>query len=143
MIETPEGQCPVHHEFDYALVMHSGDWEAEDALVLREAQAFNTPIRAVATSQHTGELPSVTSMVEVEPRGVVVSAIKRGGEGVIVRLYNPLPHAVEASLRPGFPCEKAFAANLLEEPQKQLFWDGVEVLHIGLRSGEIATVLFT
>ena len=142
MLETPEGQCPGHHEFDYALVMHSGDWEAGDALVLREAQAFNTPVRAIATSQHTGELPSVTGMVEVDPRGVVVSAIKRSGAGVIVRLYNPLPHAVEAGLRPGFSCEKAFATNLLEEVQKQLFWDGVEPLHIGLRSGEIATVLF-
>ncbi len=142
MLETPEGQCLGHHEFDYALVMHSGGWEAEDALVLREAQAFNTPIRAIATSQHTGELPSITSMIEAEPRGVVVSAIKRSGEGVMVRLYNPLPHAVEANLRPGFSCEKAFAVNLLEEAQRQLFWDGVEPLHIGLRSGEIVTVLF-
>lgn len=144
MIETPEGQCQGHYEFDYALLMHSGGWEAEDALVLREAQAFTTPVRAIATSQHSGELPSVTSMVEVEPGGVVVSAIKRSnaGEGVIVRLYNPLPHAVEAGVRPGFRCEKAFATNLLEEAQRQLFWDGVEPLHIGLRSGEIVTVLF-
>ena len=142
MLPTPEGQCLGHAEFDYALVMHSGDWEAEEALVLREAQAFNTPLRAIATGQHAGELPSLTSMIEVEPRGLVVSAIKRSSEGVIARIYNPLPHAVEASLRPGFTCEKAFAANLLEEPQRQLFWNGREALHMGLRSGEIATVLF-
>ena len=142
MLETPEGQCLGHAEFDYALVMHRGDWEAEEALVLREAQAFNTPVRAIATGQHAGELPSLKSMIEVEPRSLVVSAIKRSGEGVIARIYNPLPHAVEASLRPGFACEKAFAANLLEEPHRQLFWNGWEPLHIGLRSGEIATVLF-
>jgi alpha-mannosidase len=142
MLPTPEGQCLGHHEFDYALVMHSGDWEAEEALVLREAQAFNMPIRAIATGKHAGELPSLTSMIEVEPRGLVVSAIKRSGDGVIVRIYNPLPHAVEASLRPGFACEKAFATNLLEEPQRQLFWNDLEPLHIGLRSGEIATILF-
>ncbi len=142
MLPTPEGQCLGHAEFDYALVMHSGDWEANDALVLREAQAFNTPLRAVATGQHEGMLPSLTSMVAVEPRGLVVSAIKRGSEGIIVRFYNPLPHAVEASVRPGFACEKAFAANLLEEPQEQLSWNGQEPLHVGLRSGEIATVLF-
>jgi mannosylglycerate hydrolase len=142
MLPTPEGQCLGHAEFDYALVMHSGDWEAEEALVLREAQAFNTPVRAIATGQHAGELPSLTSLIEVEPRSLVVSAIKRSGEGVIARIYNPLPHAVEASLRPGFACEKAFATNLLEEPQRQLFWNGWEPLHIGLRSGEIATVLF-
>jgi mannosylglycerate hydrolase len=142
MLETPEGQCLGHAEFDYALVMHSGDWEAEEALVLREAQAFNTPVRAIATGQHEGKLPPLTSMIEVEPRGLVVSAIKRSSEGVIARIYNPLPHAVEASLRPGFACEKAFAANFLEEPRQQLFWNGWEPLHVGLRSGEIATVLF-
>jgi mannosylglycerate hydrolase len=142
MLYTPEGQCLGHHEFDYALVMHSGAWEAQEALVLREAQAFNTPIRAVATDQHAGKLPSTTAMIEVEPRSLVVSAIKRSGEGVIVRIYNPLPHAVEASLRPGFACEKVFAANLLEEPGQQLFWNGLEPLHVGLRSGEIATILF-
>ena len=142
MLPTPEGQCLGHAEFDYALVMHNGDWESEEALVLREAQAFNTPLRAIATGQHEGILPSLTSMIEVEPRGLVVSAIKRGSEGIIVRIYNPLPHAVEASLRPGFACEKAFAANLLEEPQRQLFLNSQEPLHIGLRSGEIATVLF-
>ncbi len=142
MLETPEGQCLGHAEFDYALVMHSGDWEAEEALVLREAQAFNTPVRAMATGQHEGTLPSLTSLIEVEPRSLVVSAIKRSGEGMVARIYNPLPHAVEASLRPGFACEKAFAANLLEEPQRQLFLNAWEPLHIGLRSGEIATILF-
>lgn len=142
MLATPEGQCLGHHEFDYALVMHSGDWQAEDALVLREAQAFNMPVRAVATGQHTGALPSTASMIEVEPRGVVVSAIKRAAEGVIVRIYNPLPHAVEASLRPGFACEKAFETNLLEERGQQMSFTGNEPLRVGLHSGEIATILF-
>ncbi len=142
MLETPEGQCLGHAEFDYALVMHRGGWEAEEALVLREAQAFTTPVRAIATGQHEGILPSLKGMIEVEPRSVVVSAIKRSSEGVMARIYNPLPHAVEASLRPGFACEKAFAANLLEEPHRQLFWNGREPLHTGLRSGEIATILF-
>jgi alpha-mannosidase len=86
----------------------------------------------------------VTGMMEVEPRSTVLSAVKRSnnGEGIIARIYNPLPHAVEASLRPGFVCEKAFVANLLEEAQEQLFWNGGEPLHIGLRSDEIATILF-
>jgi len=141
---TPEGQCLGLHEFDYALVLHNGDWEVEDALVLREAQAFNTPVRVVVTEQHAGSLPSPSTLIEVEPRSLVVSAIKQHhtGEGIIVRLYNPLPHAVEAALRPGFATGKAFVTNLLEEPQEQLFWAGEEPLHIGLRASEIVTVLF-
>lgn len=152
MEHTPEGQCLGHHEFDYALVPHSGNWEAEEALVLREAQAFNTPVRALVTEQHEGQLPSRATLVEVEPRELVVSAIKQSetGQGVIVRVYNPLSHAVEASLRPGFACSKAFVANLQEEQQEQLSRNGEEgkenlqgmPLRVGLRAGGIMTILF-
>jgi mannosylglycerate hydrolase len=138
---TPEAQCLGHHEFDYALVPHSGDWESEEALVLREAQAFNTPIRVLVSEQHEGQLPSRSTLVEVEPRALVVSAIKQSetGQGVIVRIYNPLSHAVEATIQPGFACTQAFVTNLNEEPTGHP--QGVP-LHIGLRSGEIVTALF-
>jgi glycosyl hydrolase family 38 len=59
---------------------------------------------------------------------------------VIVRIYNPLSHAVEASLQPGFACTRAFVAKLDEEPETG-HPQGVP-LHIGLRAGEIVTVLF-
>jgi len=139
---TPEAQCLGHHQFDYALVPHSGDWEAEEALVLCEAQAFNTPVRALVSEQHEGQLPSQASLLEIEPRTLVVSTIKQSetGQGVIVRIYNPLSHPVEANLRPGFAYTKAFVAKLNEEivaehPQ------GLP-LHLKLRSSEIVTVLF-
>src|SRR5207302_2571123 len=98
---TPEAQCLGNQEFDYALVPHSGDWEAGEALVLREAQAFNTPVRAAVLStvsalpggqvasraeeqrgeQATPALPSRATLIEVEPRELVVSAIKRSNSG--------------------------------------------------------------
>ncbi len=137
---TPEAQCLGHHEFDYALVPHSGDWEAEEALVLREAQAFNTPIRVLVSEQHKGQLPSRSTLIEVEPHSLVVSAIKQSetGNGVIVRIYNPLSHAVEATIQPGFAYSKAFVTNLNEEPTGH----PLEVpFHIGVRSGGIVTVL--
>jgi len=138
---TPEAQCLGHHEFDYALVPHSGDWEAEEALVLREAQAFNTPMRVLVSEQHEGQLPSRSTLVEVEPRTLVVSAIKQSetGQGVIVRIYNPLSHPVEATIQPGFACSQAFVTNLNEELAEHP--QGMP-LQIGLRSGEILTVLF-
>ncbi len=141
---TPEAQCLGISEFDYALVPHSGDWEADEALALREAQAFNTPVRVVVGSQHEGALSSTSTLLAVEPRGLVVSAIKRhhGDEGMIVRVYNPSSHAVEATIHPGFASEKAFITNLLEEPGEQLFWQGGKSLHVGMRSGEIVTLYF-
>jgi len=148
---TPEAQCQGHQEFDYALVPHSGEWKAEQALVLREAQAFNTPVRAVVADQHPGQQPAKAALVEVEPRELVVSAIKRGnaGEGLIVRVYNPLDHTVEASLRPGVAATRAFVTNLHEERREQLFWSDKgnegresETIHVGMRAGEILTILF-
>ncbi len=146
MEHTPEAQCLGHQEFDYALVPHSGDWEAEEALVLREAQAFNTLVRAVVTEQHEGMLSSRATFIEAEPSELVVSAVKRSnnGQGLIVRIYNPLGYAVEATIRPGVASTKAFVANLQEEIQEQLFWSGEEGegLHMGIRAREIMTVLF-
>jgi len=152
---TPEAQCLGHQEFDYALVPHSGDWEADEALVLREAQAFNISVRAVVTDQHAGQQLSQATLLEVEPRELVVSTIKRSnsGEGLIVRVYNPLSHAVEASLRLGLAASKAFVTNLYEEQQEQLFWSGEgnkeapsqansSPVRVGIRSREIVTILF-
>jgi alpha-mannosidase len=152
MEETPEAQCLGQYTYDYALVSHAGDWEAEEALVLREAQAFNTPVRALVTNQHTGHHPPRAMLLEVEPRELVVSAIKQSntGNGLIVRVYNPLAHAVEASIRPTIDCTKAFVVNLAEEPQEQVFWSGEEheghsqgtPLYMGIGAGKIVTILF-
>lgn len=149
---TPEAQCLGQHVFDYALVFHSGDWAAEEALVQREALAFNVPVRAmvVPVVEESAEgssraLGSQAKLLEVEPREIVVSAIKRSnvGDGLVVRLYNPLSQAVEATLRLGVAARQAFVANLQEERQEQLLWSGEEEpLHVGVRAGEIITLLF-
>lgn len=166
MEHTPEAQCLGQHVFNYALVPHIGDWQADDALVLREAQAFNTGVRALTVSLHDGQQPATARLVSVEPTTLVVSAIKRSndGQGLIVRLYNPLAKVVEASIQPGplagananitetggYPGRglaftRAFVANLHEERQQPLPWHGAgagETLHLSIRPGEIKTLLF-
>jgi alpha-mannosidase len=147
---TPEAQCLGQYTFDYALVPHAGTWETNDALVLREAQAFNMPVRALVVPARANaaahHVASTTSLVDVAPSSLVVSAIKRGndGEGLLVRVYNPLPREIEAALRPGVVATQAFVANLAEERQTQLPWRAEEgqPLHLQLRAGEILTVLF-
>jgi mannosylglycerate hydrolase len=146
MEHTPEAQCQGHYEFDYALVPHRGDWEADEALVMREARAFNLPARAIVTDQHEGQLPSCATLLEVEPRELAVSAIKQSnsGQGLVVRVYNPLSRVVEAQIRPGVACTRAFVANLQEEIQEQIFWSGedAEPISAGVRGGEIMTIVF-
>jgi alpha-mannosidase len=145
MEHTPEAQCLGQATFDYALVPHEGTWEADEALILQEAQRFNTPVttRAVVTEQHTGVHPSKATLIEVEPRELVVSAIKRSnrGNGLVVRIYNPLHRTLAASIRSGIAFTWAYVANLLEEPLETLTMDNRRV-HVDIRGEEITTVVF-
>jgi mannosylglycerate hydrolase len=150
MEQTPDAQCPGHHEFDYALVPHQGSWEAEEALVLREAQAFNLPVatRVVVAETHSGQIPSTAALLEVSPRELVVSAIKRSndGQGVVVRVYNPLSRSVQAVVRPGFSFVHAHRANLLEERQEAqlVVADAAgRAVHIQVGGGGITTLIFS
>ncbi|GAC1435027.1 MAG: hypothetical protein PVS3B3_28290 [Ktedonobacteraceae bacterium] len=145
---TPEAQCIGQYEFDYALVLHAGTWQADEALVLREAQAFNIPIhaRTIVTEQQNGSLPAQATFVEVEPRGLVVSAVKRSndGRGLVVRVYNPLSSTVIAKIQPGVAFVQAYMANLLEERQETLVQtpQHAHTVEVAIRSGGITTLVF-
>ena len=90
MLATPGGQGLGMQTARYAILPHAGDWQNEGS-VLREAQAFEAPLRALPMEQRDGDLPASWSFVHVMPDAVAISAIKRAesGEGLIVRLYNP------------------------------------------------------
>jgi len=66
-------------------------------------------------NQHLGV--SLTSLVNVTPASLLVSAIKQAdkGEGLVVRLYNPLSEEVGGEISLGVAFEQAYMANLLEE----------------------------
>jgi alpha-mannosidase len=147
--QTPEAQCLGHHEFDYALVPHRGTWEADDALVLREAQAFNTPIATgvVVTDQHDGELPSSASFITVEPDALVLSALKRSnaGQGIVVRVYNPTGHDLDAKISPQFAFTQVYMANLLEAylvEESSLLSLKAGSVKVSIRGGAIMTLVF-
>ncbi len=109
---TPGAQCPGRHHFRYSIIPHQGTWK--DAF--RLAYEFVTPMRATLV---WGGSPSEAahSLVRAEPAEVVVSAVKQpeDGEGLIVRVYNPLPQAVNLRLDLGLPFEGATLVNLREQ----------------------------
>ncbi|MBV9689539.1 MAG: hypothetical protein JO202_07490 [Ktedonobacteraceae bacterium] len=145
MEHTPEAQCLGHYEFDYALLPHRGTWQDEEALVLREAQAFNVPVvtRAVVSDLHEGQLPSRATLIEVEPRELVISAVKRSnnGRGVIVRIYNPFDHQVEAKIHLPLAFTRVYVANLLEEPIRTLQSEQ-QAVRVDVGGGGILTLAF-
>ncbi|HEX6122971.1 MAG TPA: glycoside hydrolase family 38 C-terminal domain-containing protein [Ktedonobacterales bacterium] len=145
-LHTPEAQGLGTHPFEYALVPHAGTWHADDALVLREAQAYEAGLRACIAEEHSGTLPPAWSFVRVSPGSVVLSAVKRAesGAGVVVRIYNPLAEAVAAELTLALPCRAVRAINLNEEALASS--EAVLPLSDGrvrltLRGGEIRSLL--
>ena len=155
MEHTPEGQCLGTHEFAYALLPHRETWASNQAAVLREAQIFNTPIttRALVTEEHEGQQPAQATLIQVEPAELVVSAIKRSndGSGLIVRVYNPHDHDIEATLRPnmGIGADTheghdihASLVNLQEEPVANIALKE-HAIRITIQGNGIMTVLFT
>jgi len=148
MEHTPEAQCLGQHEFDYALIPHSGTWQFDEALVLREAQAFNIPVhtRTIVTEQHSGSLPAQATLVNVEPRSLVVSAVKRSndGRGLVVRVYNPLSSTVNAKIQSGVAFVDAYMTNLLEERQEPVAQASqhAQTVEVAIRSGGITTLVF-
>jgi alpha-mannosidase len=148
MLRTPEAQGIGTHVFEYALVPHQGSWYGDDALALCEAQAFEAPLRALATDQHAGRLPADWSFVRVAPAGVVLSMVKRAerGDGVVVRLYNTREVSLRAVVTFGLPLAEICTTDLDEEPltaepeASRLDAVGGSVM-CELRPGEIKTLL--
>ncbi|SFB05588.1 alpha-mannosidase [Cohnella sp. OV330] len=85
---TPGAQCLGPYSCRFAIVPHGGDYRE----VVRTAQAFNAPLRAVPTGVHGGALPPALSWASVHSPGgaVVTTALKRAEDagGVVLRLVN-------------------------------------------------------
>lgn len=115
MVPTPGAQELGLHRFEYALVLHRGDWQAGD--VMSEARRYEAPAIPVAPK---GKLPVPTgrALVEVEPSQVVVSALHpaQGGRGTIVRVLNASAAPAEARLRPEREVREALEVDPLERP---------------------------
>lgn len=77
-----------HHEIRYSLMGHPGDWRQGDTQT--QAARFVQPLLAFQTSAHPGGLGKSFSFLEVDRKGIHVSALKRAEDSdeVIVRLYE-------------------------------------------------------
>ncbi len=145
MLATPGGQGLGMQTACYAILPHAGDWQAYGA-VLREAQAFEAPLRALPAEQRDGDLPTSWSFVHVTPDAVAISAIKRAesGDGLIVRLYNPGDQPQETALTFGAPLADVREVRLDEEPLDDDGRGGIEFsgneARLTMRAGQIRTL---
>jgi alpha-mannosidase len=117
----------ARHAFAYALLPHTGTWQ--DAGVVNEAAAFNSPVRWGNLAP--GSRASAT--------GLVLDTVKRAedSDALVLRLYEP--HGARGTARVRIPATRAHRANLLEEPGEPLEIEDGEIL-VPFRPWEIVTV---
>ncbi|MBN2151983.1 MAG: hypothetical protein JW839_11080, partial [Candidatus Lokiarchaeota archaeon] len=127
-LPTPGAQCRRKMRFELAIMPHAGGWE--EALLWKRMKAFQVPLKAMVrgAGDHFYEPPLATGavkplefddecMLQVEPEALVVSALKRaeGSNGIVLRVFNPSPSAMQGRIRLSFEPSSVSVVNLDEE----------------------------
>lgn len=135
--ETPEAQCLGVHRFRYVLLTHAGRWPEAD--VSREALALRVPLRVLPATRHPGSLPAAHSFVRCD--GVIVSALQApdSGQGLLIRVYNPLPREETAVITTSLPLRGVQEVDLAGEEMGEIAHAG-GVVRLPLRAFQMKTV---
>ncbi len=140
MMATPGAQEMGAHRFEYAVLLHEGDWRRGQ--VPAESRRFLAPPMAV-TLKGSAQVPAAAPLVAIEPASVVISALHRSerGGGVVVRLVNLSPERADASLRAARQLGAAFAVDPMERPIDHLSVERVgDQVRVSLEPWQIATL---
>jgi alpha-mannosidase len=140
ILPTPGAQELGPQRFEYALLLHEGNWEAGD--VLTDAQRYAAPPRPFAPGLKA-RIEVGRSLVEIAPSSVILLATYPSEVGVVIRLLNAAPRSSHATVRPAFPPREALEVDPLERPIPDasglLLEDGA--VHVSLRPWQIFTLL--
>jgi len=82
----------------YALIPHSGKWD--QALISTESNQWNEPL--IATFSKNTELKDM-AYIETGKSGYEISAVKKEGDNILVRLFNAEGNASSNKIAFGFP----------------------------------------
>lgn len=136
--ETPEAQCLGTHRFEYAVYTYPGHWEEGE--VTRAAQEFTAPPLAISVEGRGS--PVSRDFLSLRPAGAVLSAVKlpEEGDGLVIRVYNPLRRPLEAELVTSFGIQEAWEARMDETHVKRVSPASPHLLRFPLRPGEIKTL---
>ncbi len=141
------------HVFHYALQFGFGDWREAD--FPWHAQAFNQPALSRLEAKHEGPLGRRAEFVRVEPRGVLLQALKAAGnpeakwehrtsapgpKRVVLRLWNSRLRDDTAKIAFRHPLKQVWITDLLETPLRSLTVKG-DAVEVPIGSNAVVTVL--
>jgi len=113
-------QSPGINRCHYAILPHAGDWR--QGSLYQEAEAFNLPLQTAQAGRGGGHLPKQFSFLEVAPREIVLSALKRceDRDTLVLRMFNPTSQEVDGRVKCGPPVKEAWLTNMNEERRERL-----------------------
>ncbi|MDP6381501.1 MAG: glycosyl hydrolase-related protein, partial [Phycisphaerae bacterium] len=122
-----ESQLIGSHEYRYALCPHAGNYEEAD--LPHEALDFRVPLKMCLSRRHEGRLPTSMSMLEISPKSLIVTAVKRAEDrkSVVVRLYNSGTKIAAGRLKWHKPLKGCYALDLLEKRKEKIATRGKAV----------------
>ena len=115
------------HTFTYSLYAHKGSWQNADTV--KQGYYLNTPLVALVTDRHAGELPEVFGFFTLNADGVVLDTVKKTekGEGYIFRLYESEGKPGKAVLDFFKTPTKIVETDLMENETREIPFTGKQV----------------
>lgn len=137
--DTPEAQCPGRHIFEYSLIPHGGDENKFWPEVLREVELFHA---VPFTVNRKNDQPVLDRSWFAVEGALQFSALKEAedGNGIILRVCNPVHTVAEGAIRSEVPLRKAARCRLDEKPVKSLAVAGKKSIRLRLKPYEIVTI---
>ncbi len=125
------------HEFNYAILPHKGGWKQANSH--KAALHFNIPLIVMKTTIHKGPLPKELSFLSIDPETLVLTAMKRSNEDLILRFYETTGDATKGRITLFKQMEEAWITNLLETNTQEVRVDGTKI-PVEIRPFEIRTL---
>lgn len=139
-IAVPDAQCPGRQVFEYAVLPQAQAWETGS--VYQQKNQYIAGIKTIQVPWQTGRLSSSLSFLQLFPKELMVSCIKKAykEDHIIVRFYNPTGKKLNSRLEIITGIKEAWIANLNEKKQKKIPVNKDGSLHFDVAPKKITTI---
>jgi len=130
LLRAPTEPDPIadkgHHEIEYALAPHAGNWQ--DGHAPRAGYEFNYPLIPLITDIHEGSRPVSGGFFSVEPAGAVALTVVKKAEddsSMVLRIVELEGRDTTARIALPFEPSSVTEVNLIEDPMQD--YDPIDI----------------